>query len=197
MGDCFILLTVAGFAQLFLFTFLHYMTARIVETAITNLPSEVPNYDHIRQWLVSKRCSGTDRHWREGLKAFVFLFLGFIFAVPFSLEKIMVLPWEPLYLWTKTIGVLVVLPITTAYCYHFELLMRRQVAKNKTIRNLDRELAQMRAQLEVREELDNSEAKRAQLSSEVSDLKEKLAVALAENKKSQHFLTINTIVESN
>lgn len=75
--------------------------------------------------------------------------------------------------------------------------MRRQVAKNKTIRNLDRELAQMRAQLEVREELDNSEAKRAQLSSEVSDLKEKLAVALAENKKSQHFLTINTIVESN
>lgn len=42
----------------------------------------------------------------------------------------------------------------------------------------------MQAQLEVREELDNSEAKCAQLSLEVSDLKEKLEAALAENKKS-------------
>lgn len=160
------------------------MTARIVEAATTNLPSEVPNYDRIRQWLVSKRCSGTGRHWREGLKAFVFLFLGFIFAVPFSLERIMIIPWEPLYLWTKVIGVLVVLPITTAYCYYFELLIQRQKAKIKTARNLDRELAQMQAQIEVREELDNSEAKCAQLSLEVSDLKEKLAASLAENKKS-------------
>jgi hypothetical protein len=160
------------------------MTARIVEAAITNLPSEVPNYDRIRQWLVSKRCSGTRRHWREGLKAFVFLFLGFIFGVLFYPEIIIFPFWGPLYLWNKIIRVLFVLPIITTYCYYFELLLRRQIAKIKTTRNLDRELAQMRARVEVQEELDNSEVKCAQLSLEVSDLKEKLASVLAENKKS-------------
>lgn len=184
IGDCFILLIIAWFAQLFLFTFLHYMAARIVEAAITNLPSEVPNYARLRQWLVSKRCSGTGRHWREGLKAFVFLFLGFIFAIVFHLDTIMFPLWEPLYLWNKIIRILSALPIITAYCYYFELLIRRQKAKIKTTRNLDHELAQMQAQLEVREELNNSEAKCAQLSLEVSDLKEKLEATLAENKKS-------------
>lgn len=184
IADCFILLTIAGFVQLFLFTFLHYMTARIVKAAITNLPSEVPNYDRICQWFVSNRCSGSGWHWREGLKAFVFLFLGFIFAIPFSLEIIMLLPWEPLYLWNKIIRVLSVLPISIAYCYFFELLFRRRKAEIKTTRNLDRELALMQAQIEVREELDHSKAKCAQLSLEVSDLKEKLEAALAENKKS-------------
>jgi hypothetical protein len=63
-------------------------------------------------------------------------------------------------------------------------LFQRRRAEIKTTRKLDRELAQMQAQLEVRKELDNSEAKCAQLSLEVSDLKEKLEAALAENKKS-------------
>jgi hypothetical protein len=87
-------------------------------------------------------------------------------------------------LWNKIIRVLSVLPISITYFYFFELLLRRRRAEIKTTRKLDHELAQMQAQLEVREELDNSEAKCAQLSLEVSDLKEKLEAALAENKKS-------------
>jgi hypothetical protein len=130
-GDFFILLTVAWLVQPFLFTFLHYLTATTIEAAITGLPSQVPNYDRIHQWLTSKRCSGTWRHWREGLNAFVVLFFGFFFSL-FVGALIIATPSDrESSMWKLTIA-LSCLPVATAYLYQYDLWARqRRAAKQE------------------------------------------------------------------
>ncbi len=122
-GDFFILLTVAWLVQPFVFTFLHYLTAATIEAAITRLPSQVPNYDRIHQWLTSKRCSGTWRHWREGLNAFVVLFFGFFFSL-FVGALIIAAPSDrESSMWKLRIA-LYCLPVATAYLYQYDLWAR-------------------------------------------------------------------------
>jgi hypothetical protein len=130
-GDFFILLTVAWLVQPFLFTFLHYLTAATIEAAITGLPSQVPNYDHIHQWLTSKRCSGTWRHWREGLNAFVVLFFGFFFSL-FVGALIIAAPSDrESSMWKLRIA-LSCLPVATAYLYQYDIWARqRRAAKQE------------------------------------------------------------------
>jgi hypothetical protein len=122
-GDFFILLTVAWLVQPFVFTFLHYLTAATMEVAITRLPSQVPNYDPIHKWLTSKRCSGTWRHWREGLNAFVVLFFGFFFSL-FVGALIIAAPSDrESSMWKLRIA-LYCLPVATAYLYQYDLWAR-------------------------------------------------------------------------
>ena len=130
-GDFFILLTVAWLVQPFVFTFLHYLTAATIEAAITRLPSQVPNYDHIHQWLASKRCSGTWRHWKEGLNAFVVLFFGFFFSL-FVGALIIAAPSDrESSMWKLRIA-LYCLPVATAYLYQYDLWARqRRAAKQE------------------------------------------------------------------
>ena len=130
-GDFFILLTVAWLVQPFVFTFLHYLTAATIEVAITRLPSQVPNYDRIHQWLTSKRCSGTWRHWREGLNAFVVLFFGFFFSL-FVGALIIAAPSDrESSMWKLRIA-LYCLPVATAYLYQYDLWARqRRAAKQE------------------------------------------------------------------
>ena len=130
-GDFFILLTVAWLVQPFVFTFLHYLTAATIEAAITRLPSQVPNYDRIHQWLISKRCSGTWRHWREGLNAFVVLFFGFFFSL-FVGALIIAAPSDrESSMWKLRIA-LYCLPVATAYLYQYDLWARqRRAAKQE------------------------------------------------------------------
>jgi hypothetical protein len=130
-GDFFILLAVAWLVQPFLFTFFHYMTAATIEAAITGLPGQTPNYDRIHQWLTSKRCSGTWRHWREGLNAFVVLFFGFFFSL-FVGALIIATPSDrESSMWKLRIA-LYCLPVATAYLYQYDLWARqRRAAKQE------------------------------------------------------------------
>ena len=126
-GDFFILLTVAWLVQPFLFTFLHYLVAATIEAAITGLPSQTPNYDHIHQWLINKRCSGTWRHWREGLNAFVVLFLGFFFSLIVGAVIISDPSDRESSMWKLRIA-LYCLPVATAYLYQYDLWARQRRA---------------------------------------------------------------------
>ncbi|EGK84225.1 DUF4339 domain-containing protein [Microcoleus vaginatus PCC 9802] len=153
-GDFFILLTVAWLVQPFLFTFLHYLSATTIEAAIIGLPSQVPNYDRIHQWLTSKRCSGTWRHWREGLNAFVVLFFGFFFSL-FVGALIIAAPSDrESSMWKLTIA-LSCLPVATAYLYQYDLWARQRRAAKQEKRSqnstapaanpIEQELNQLRA----------------------------------------------------
>jgi hypothetical protein len=130
-GDFFILLTVAWLVQPFVFTFLHYLVAATIEVAITRLPRQLPNYASIHQWLTSKRCSGTWRHWREGLNAFVVLFFGFFFSL-FVGALIIAAPSDrESSMWKLRIA-LYCLPVATAYLYQYDLWARqRRAAKQE------------------------------------------------------------------
>lgn len=129
-GDFFILLAVAWLAQPFLFTFLHYLTAATIEVAIARLPSQFPNYDRLQQWLSSKRCSGTWRHWREGVNAFVVLFFGFFFSLFLSALIIADPSDRESSLWKLRIA-LYCLPVATAYLYQYDLWARQRRAAKK------------------------------------------------------------------
>ncbi len=133
-GDFFILLTVAWLVQPFVFTFLHYLTATTIETAITRLPSQVPNYDRIHQWLTSKRCSGTWRHWREGLNAFVVLFFGFFFSLFVGALLIAAPDDRESSMWKLRIA-LYCLPVATAYLYQYDLWARQRRATKQERRS--------------------------------------------------------------
>jgi hypothetical protein len=135
-GDFFILLTVAWLVQPFVFTFLHYLTAATIEAAITRLPSQVPNYDHIHQWLTSKRCSGTWRHWREGLNAFVVLFFGFFFSLLVGALIIAAPSDRESSMWKLRIA-LYCLPVATAYLYQYDLWARQRRAAKQERRSQD------------------------------------------------------------
>lgn len=133
-GDFFILLTVAWLVQPFVFTFLHYLVAATIEAAITGLPSQVPKYDHIHQWLISKRCSGNWRHWREGLNAFVVLFIGFFFSLIVGAVIIADPSDRESSLWKLTIA-LYCLPVATAYLYQYDLWARQRKAAKQERRS--------------------------------------------------------------
>ena len=133
-GDFFILLTVAWLVQPFLFTFLHYLVAATIEAAITGLPSQTPNYDHIHQWLINKRCSGTWRHWREGLNAFVVLFLGFFFSLIVGAVIISDPSDRESSMWKLRIA-LYCLPVATAYLYQYDLWARQRKAAKQERRS--------------------------------------------------------------
>ncbi|MEG3836598.1 DUF4339 domain-containing protein [Microcoleus sp. Z1_C3] len=133
-GDFFILLTVAWLVQPFLFTFLHYLVAATIEAAITSLPSQTPNYDHIHQWLINKRCSGTWRHWREGLNAFVVLFLGFFFSLIVGAVIISDPSDRESSMWKLRIA-LYCLPVATAYLYQYDLWARQRKAAKQERRS--------------------------------------------------------------
>ena len=133
-GDFFILLAVAWLVQPFVFTFLHYLVAATIETAIARLPSQLPNYDRIHQWLASKRCSGTWRHWREGLNAFVVLFFGFFFSL-FVGALIIADPSDrESSLWKLKIA-LYCLPVATAYLYQYDIWARQRRADKQERRS--------------------------------------------------------------
>jgi hypothetical protein len=133
-GDFFILLTVAWLVQPFVFTFLHYLVAATIEVAITRLPRQVPNYASIHQWLTSKRCSGTWRHWREGLNAFVVLFLGFFFSLIVSAVIISDPSDRESSMWKLRIA-LYCLPVATAYLYQYDIWARQQRAAKQERRS--------------------------------------------------------------
>ncbi len=133
-GDFFILLTIAWLVQPFVFTFLHYLVAATIEAAITGLPSQFPKYDRIHQWLVSKRCSGTWRHWREGLNAFVVLFFGFFASLIVGAIIIANPSDRESSLWKLTIA-LYCLPVATAYLYQYDLWARQRKAAKQERRS--------------------------------------------------------------
>jgi hypothetical protein len=125
--DFLIVLMVAWLVQPFLFTFFHYLVAATIEAAITALPSQTPNYDRIHQWLTSKRCPGTWRHWREGLNAFVVLFLGFFFSLIVGGLGIAMPGYQVSSMW-KVIITLSSLPVATAYLYQYDIWARQRRA---------------------------------------------------------------------
>ena len=118
--DLLILLPTIWLAPPLLFTFFHYLIATIVEAAITNLPSQMPNYDRIHQWLISKRCPGAGRHCREGWNALVILSFTWclwswvnklIFTIPFVRESSI----------SESAIAHFFLPVTAVYLYQCDL----------------------------------------------------------------------------
>ena len=128
-GDFFILLGTAWLVQPFLFTFFHYLIAGTVEFGIAKLPSRLPTYSHIHQWLMGKRCSGAWRHWREGLNAFIVLFLAFNLSLVVAAVFIGTPVDRQWSLWKIGIA-LAFLPVAAAYIYQYDIWARqRRVAK--------------------------------------------------------------------
>lgn len=128
-GDFFILLGFAWIVQPFLFTFFHYLVACSVEFAIANLPSQTPKRERIYLWLVSKRCLGIWKHWREGLNAFIVTFAAFFLSLFVAAIFIASPADRQESLWKLNIA-LYSLPISAAYLYQYDTWVRqRRTAK--------------------------------------------------------------------
>lgn len=150
--DFFILLGLAWVTQLFLFTFIHYLVSCSVEFAIAYLPKQIPGYERIYQWLLSKRCLGKWRHWREGLNAFIVT----VVAITLSLAIAVIFIASPANrqesFWKLNIA-LYSLPISAAYVYQYDLWVRirraeklaKQAEKTAKQKQISKETAQRKA----------------------------------------------------